>query len=655
MVLTVTCVFAVLGGSLILGVPLSWLLNGRRPLAEDDWLLAPFFGLAGALLVLHNLVYFDWTVAQVGPWLWVAAGLLWSWMLWSMRRAEDRGLQRFPALVFLVAGVVYCVHGLGLFLIGARDYLGGAWGDQYNYTATAQFLADLPYSTASLGQWPHFAAALSLAKAERIGVMLLQGFFASSVGADARTLFEPTILISPALLVLAIYGVGRRLGLGRERALTTAMAAGLLPGIALVHLYAWMAQALAIPFMIATIWMLQELATDPKPRRIFRAAILLAATTALYTEMVLVLLGLIVLALAGGLLLRLLSLKQALLLLAGTSLLTLALNPLYLEPLVTHTRRITLHTGDGGSALEFAYGLRGLGCLWVNDHWVFRPGIFGYVVLAYSLLMTGFAVLGLGVLCRWLLSIRSIALNDAEPQRRLLVAMMIALALLPVMVLLRDRDHPYQVAKLILMASPVLVLGVAHAGQLFPHGGIGMLGRLPLAALLAIALVGTGNLALRTAVPRRVPLWLSKDWREAAHKLGSLRGENLVLACGPGLFMNCWLAYAARHNNVWLANPVINNENVIGSNTPPAPGVNPLPLDHLIDLDAVPHDALLFERTSGDPQVVVEGDRSLIWSQGDYQLWRLGPGSYRLQPTGAARPKAHGSQLDLDGGKQRCF
>src|SRR5262249_49794293 len=81
MLLTAWCVLAVLGGSLLLGIPLAWLLNGRRPLGEGDWVLAPFLGLAGAMLVLHNLVYLGCTVARATPWLWAGAAALWLWML----------------------------------------------------------------------------------------------------------------------------------------------------------------------------------------------------------------------------------------------------------------------------------------------------------------------------------------------------------------------------------------------------------------------------------------------------------------------------------------------------------------------------------------------------------------------------------------------
>jgi hypothetical protein len=63
----------------------------------------------------------------------------------------------------------------------------------------------------------------------------------------------------------------------------------------------------------------------------------------------------------------------------------------------------------------------------------------------------------------------------------------------------------------------------------------------------------------------------------------------------------------------------------------------------LVDLKQVPCGALLMTGDLGaGRQVEVEGDRTLIWSNKVYQLWRLGPGPFALRPTEAALPPIPG-------------
>ena len=646
---TTACVLMVLGGSVFLGAPAAWLLKGRKPLEEGDWLVAPFLGVAAAVLVLHNGVYLEWTVGRLAPWVWLAAAAGWVWVL---RRAGVRGaFAACPWPVYLAVVAVFCLHGLGLFAVGARDYLGRASSDQYNYTSVAQFLVDLPYSTdwGTMGQRPYLADALKF-KGDRMGVMILQGFFATSLHAGARALFEPTILLGPAFVVLAAYGLGRRLGLAKGPALAAAAAAGAVPGIAVVHLQCFMGHAVSIPFLLINLYTLHELATSPCWGRSLGAALLLAATTALYTELVPILLGLTALCLAGGVLFGTLRPLTGLALLPAVPALSVALNPLYVRSIALIYQRIAVPTAVG-DPLHYAYRLRGLACLWVNDTWAFWPGRAGAAVVGFSVVMTVLAALGLAHLGG-----RSLRLLYSRPARAdrgyregcLLGLAALALALLPVAVLLRDRQHPYQVLKLLVSVSPLLVLGVAHAWDGLPAARAvrPLLRWGTLAALLAVTGTGTGSLALATASPgagfrSAQDTVLGPDYRSLTDRLAALRGAKVVLACGPGVFLNSWLSYAARRNDVWLVNPVLNDGIAVGCASAPVPNVRFLPGGgQLIDLRTVPVEALLVRNAAGPALVEVEGDCRLLWANAGYQIWQLGPGPFALRPTEAAwRPK----------------
>ena len=94
MVLTAGCVLIVMAGSVLLGVPVAWLLNGRRPLDEDDWLQAPLLGLSAVVLLLYNLIWLDQRVRATAPFLWAAAIALCVWLAVSAlrRRAREQAL-----------------------------------------------------------------------------------------------------------------------------------------------------------------------------------------------------------------------------------------------------------------------------------------------------------------------------------------------------------------------------------------------------------------------------------------------------------------------------------------------------------------------------------------------------------------------------------
>src|SRR4051812_41541325 len=139
---TLLCLAAVLLGSVALGAPVAWLLNGRRPLDEEDWLLAPGLGLCSVVVVLYNLVHLDLRVGVTAPFVWAACAGLWVWMV---RRAPGEGLGRlramtahFPWLAYLAALAVFAVPGVGVLRLGLDGYTGRSFTDHYNYTSLAQ-------------------------------------------------------------------------------------------------------------------------------------------------------------------------------------------------------------------------------------------------------------------------------------------------------------------------------------------------------------------------------------------------------------------------------------------------------------------------------------------------------------------------------------
>jgi hypothetical protein len=637
----------VLGGLFLLGTPLRWLLHGCRPLGREEWLEVPAVGIAGVVLLLHNLVYCDVPIRSCIVWVWVGVALLWGLMAW--RRQVLQSLSCYPLTIFGAGLVVFCTQGLGMFLMGAEWYAGRGQSDQYNYTAVAQFLTDYRFSTTyeQIGHHPYLIDAIKL-KDDRIGVMLLQGWFAAVARQDARTLFEPTILLSPTLVVLVVYALGRRLGLGHWTALLAATGAGVLPGLALVHLESFLGHALSIPFLLICVLALCDLARDPGWRRLLLAGIVVAATTAIYTEMTPVLGGLILLILGGALLLRVMRPGLAVGCMLAVPGVALLLNPVYVPVLCRICQRSMIATNGNcyATLYPWAYQLQGLGCLWMCDFWAASEGWLGQLIAWCALVLTGVAAVGwLRVWGGHLLALRRCAGSDRDRGSLLLVSSFLVVACLPLLVLSRGVECPYQFYKLLLSISPLLVLGVAlavtrvrlpMAAQLVPAPTTwtrrrALVGLLPPLFVLAGATAGTVAMACESTDCSEDGAWRGAGqcvagnpyWCGMVRALKSAPSLNLVLAAGPNLFTNCWPAYFARRHQVWLTNPGINDANRVDVDFPRAA--------HVLDLGTLPEEAHLLTSCWDAMCPQVAGDAQIVWGNCVFLIWKLGTGPFAIR------------------------
>ena len=661
MLVTLICIGAVLLVGFVIGLPIVWLARDEAHVEEADWLLAPFLGLSISILILHNLTYFNFTVSRCTPWIWGLAGALWLFLLW--KRGCRRLLARCPWPILLLSVAVYGVHGLGLIRVGLDSYYGYKNADLYNYTSLAQFFADKPFSTTleTLGQRPDLVDGIKL-KDDRIGAMILQAFFASSVQMDAMTLFEPMILLGPALIVISLFLISRKLAIETRYALALSAAGGLVPGIANLQLNSFLSHTLGIPFLFCFLPVVQDAITSPDRRNVLYASVIAAGLTSLYTEFFPIVVGLIVITALGATILRLVRPAMVLVLVIEILALTVGLNPFYNASLLNITRRVDYPTTTL-NVYEAFYNPRGLGTLWISDFYAYEPGRFRQLTFVISIILTVLALLGLLRLAYQGLSFLSRSTWIQQDQRKmcLLRATILAVAVLPLAVFLKDDKHPYQIIKLAFTVSPLLVLGIACLGpQVASMPGSGPETRTHLFRLwrraawamllfvVALSCLGTGSMARRVAsLPYMVAaskqymhVWAWKGytpilpivpvgaWNEALQKLRSLHGEDVVLACGPGVYLNCWPAYAARQNRVWIVNPELN--------------IPPFPLgQQLTDLSIVPHDAFVMSCSVTGSQIIIEGDYKLVWTNKVFHLWRLGPGPYTLRPGEASsRPDA---------------
>jgi hypothetical protein len=645
MLLTAWCIAVVVGALAAAGIPLAWLLNGRRPLDEPAWVEVPFLGMAALVLVLQNLVYLDVPVRRATPWVWLALALLWAWALCG-RRLGAGGARRLGPLALAAAGV-YAMQGLGLLRVGARAYAGRAWTDQFNYTTLAELLTDEPFSTTleQVGRRPFLVNAVIL-RGHRIGQSVFHGFCAASSGGSARTLFEPTILLSPALVVLAVFALCRRFGLARGQALLAGAAAGLLPAVTTLHLDCYLSHALALPLLLYGLVAVHDLGAAPGLGRLARAGLLVAAATSIYTELWALFLGVAAVLLGAGLVLRCLSGRWL-----AASALTVASAPFLLNPafgrgILAIARQVDVPVLQ--TTYPWAFQVQGLGVLWAGDGLALAAR-GGFMVRVLAVLLTGLGGYGLlrAFLCR-------LAPAGIDQRRSLaLAAGVLALAVVPALVAARDDQHPYQYYKLLLTVSPLLVTGLALLGQApgsedgqtprtWPAPGV-----VVLACVLCLGAAGTFGMVLQTTSPRRAPRimhspsLLDPAVRQLQDRLEAVRGQDLLLACAANGFHNCWASYFARHNRVCLGHPELNDGLLVDR----LPEVLPL-----LDVQELPPHALALTGKAAGVAVVAPGDGELVWSNRSYQLWRLGTGPWAVPlPVRGPLPAWGGGVVNQDG------
>ena len=96
MLLSLWCIAVVVVSLFAVGLPLCWILNGKRPLAALDFVRVPFLGVAAIVIVLQNLVVLDVTIKQALPFFWLGVLLTWLWIgehshsFWPIQARVDR-------------------------------------------------------------------------------------------------------------------------------------------------------------------------------------------------------------------------------------------------------------------------------------------------------------------------------------------------------------------------------------------------------------------------------------------------------------------------------------------------------------------------------------------------------------------------------------
>jgi len=310
-------------------------------------------------------------------------------------------------------------------------------------------------------------------------------------------------------------------------------------------------------------------------------------------------------------------------------------NPLYRD-INMFLQPTTLGAAVLGHIYPWAYGEICPAVLWVGDFCVkpvvmpyHKPGIWlGFAVFLAG--AAGLAMMAVHRAIRWWRRGR----QSADAAVGLALALL-GLALVPALMLLAGRDHPYQFVKLLITVSPLYALGVVLLTNMLARAGIGSGGArpgivwLPVLLVTAVASVGSARMVVQSTDPTETA-WrthqevaLSPHFRRLRRQLEAMHGWDLLVRPGSNHlgYQQIWTLYFARHNRVWMAWPLHNDGWSVHDDGS---------LDNLVNLDRLPERfAVLCPRQSAYLQPPKNLPPSaIVWQSSAYLIWQYDGGPW---------------------------
>lgn len=596
---------ATLGAIFFIGLPVALSLSPRQQIeSEKLWIIAPFLGIGVVILILQNLIYLGIPISKSYLGIWIGAGLLWCNLI---RTGVIRSLLPIPLMVLVIALLVCLLHGLGLVQVGAANYVGRGWYDQFSYVTASQFLMDYSLPNAVIKDLIYQPTAIKgflFTATDRIGEVILQGFMACSLLTNAKSSFEPVILLSPFLIVLAMFELAKRFSLSKNTALIVSALAASLPAVALIHLESFLSQALAVPLLLLWPCILDEAFKKPNSKNILLATILLATAASIYVEFYFIFLLMafcfaVVKSSRKNLVLLFCLILSALCLNLGfvKQLFEIAIRPLHVE---MHLRKMVIY--------PWANSLTGLHWLWLGDYAWLLKGWGKHVFDGVSILFFILAYFGMGCV--------------AYKKRDGLSISVFILMLLPLIIWLKDINHlGYQFYKLLMSISPLFPMAITLAFKQGIRGALIDGVSYCMAVLIGLVTVSsTLTMVWATTQPEVLAhvkrgmgyRLLDADTREVQDKLERLADQNILINWHEdirrGDFINGWLAYFARHNNVWLSNSYLGDEN----------------LRAYIASQPISSKTYLLLTSANNASLIREKKIKKLWNNQAYALWKVG-------------------------------
>ncbi len=556
-------------GILIPGIVLAHFIIPQKSKETYFWIFAPFLGISITIIILQSLVYLDIPLSLSAFPFFILFFVIFCYIYQRSRK----DIPDFPKNIFLLGFIVIIVQGFGYWLLGAENYIGYGWIDQYNYVAIAQFLIDKPFSTTFMDvqNIPYLVRAIGL-KDVRIGVSILQGYFSVLGQSNAKSLYGTISLLSPFLTSLSAYLLSKRFIKNEWAQYGSAIAASCLPGFALVQLQNFLAQSMIIPFLLLWPIVIENLLKQNDIKYVLIGIVIFAGIHSIYTEFTLIFILVSIIGLIGYVI-QTGSFKSSIKKISVVLILGFLINFGYVERSIIFINAI-VHAPPGilDSIYPFALKIDGLGFLWFGyKAFTLNDDLIIAIILLVSIFFMILSYLGL--------------INLFRKQKDIVSLQLLFLSLFPIVFISMPNPYPYPFFKMLTSISPILVLGLwillsdspsYNFKSIFHISIQNTLLKKILLALPKILLIGTliafvsitfylASFSISGGGRSAVTWSNSEKMQNTYNYLENTKNLDFILS-EPNPDTLAWLAYHGRQDNIFFINNQIGDVTLDNSN-----------------------------------------------------------------------------------------
>jgi hypothetical protein len=292
----------------------------------------------------------------------------------------------------------------------------------------------------------------------------------------------------------------------------------------------------------------------------------------------------------------------------------LALSPLVFNPIYTtrYFGKVLFRSGGPGPGELFpwAFEVYGWTRVWFGDFFTNGP----------NTVQTIFRVATIGAYAVGFYGLWQLWRDAANPAERALASMALAVSLLPILILCKDSQHPYQLYKLLQTVAPLYVLGFALCRVGWGRWGMGAK-ELAFVAILVVAVYSTARItakADRDLARGHAHYLHTAQFERFKTVLESTPPTNVIVA-EHSEFLRSWLAYHGRKHHVQLPWPTLIYTDLRHHLHQLAP----------FHLDAIPERTLVVVNHSNG-LALEPGDIALVEKGETGEIWQSGKGAWAL-------------------------
>ena len=251
-------------------------------LSQFRILLSPLFGFSFLALFLNTSVIFGAQMKYL--YIFVLLELLISLIL--MLYDHFKFINFRSVVILIVAMAVLLFSSIGLFNIG-KNYLGYGWVDSLNYISAAEILKHYPLNIprSSIMDKPYLIPGFD-AKNDRIAECLNLVFFSILFRENTKFVFGPVILSSVFLFFLASFLLTQLFIKSWIKSIFVAVNIGISSSFAMLHIETFLSHALAVPFLIVYLYLIELFKSNISKYNLFCLAIIFSTLFFLYPELV---------------------------------------------------------------------------------------------------------------------------------------------------------------------------------------------------------------------------------------------------------------------------------------------------------------------------------------------------------------------------------